>query len=208
MSTFTDIDSVAAAIDSTVAHSSASRIVVGITGAPGAGKSTVAAALTERLGLGAVLLPMDGFHLPQARLIERGRRDRMGAPDTFDVDGFVALLGEVRRMAGTILAPAFDRTIEEPVPDAIAIVPETRVVIVEGNYLLLDTGGWERVAPLLDLTFAVETAHDIRLARLIERHIAFGKSIEDARAWVARVDEANARIILSTAASAQHIIRV
>jgi pantothenate kinase len=181
---------------------------VGIAGAPGAGKSTVGAAVVDMLGPGAALLPMDGFHLSQARLTELHRRDRMGAPDTFDVSGFVALLRRVSRATGTVVAPGFDREVEEPTPGTVVIGANVRTVVVEGNYLLLDTGGWERVAPLLKLAFFVEAERDTRLARLVERHIAFGKDASAARAWANGPDEANARIILPTAARADHIIRL
>lgn len=180
-----------------------SRRILGIAGEPGAGKSTIAAALAARLG--AALLPMDGYHLPQARLVELGRRDRMGAPDTFDVDGFVATLAALRS-GDTVLAPSFDREVEEAVADAIEIRPSERTVIVEGNYLLLNSGGWERVAGLLDVTFFVGVDHDIRLSRLIERHVRFGKSAEEARAWSLGPDEANARLIAATAVHADHVI--
>ena len=180
-----------------------SRLILGIAGEPGAGKSTIAAALAARLG--AALLPMDGYHLPQARLVELGRRDRMGAPDTFDVDGFVATLAALRS-GDTVLAPSFDREVEEAVADAIEIRPSERTVIVEGNYLLLNSGGWERVAGLLDVTFFVGVDHDIRLSRLIERHVRFGKSAEEARAWSLGPDEANARLIAATAVHADHVI--
>lgn len=182
------------------------RSLVGIAGAPGAGKSTIAADLVARLDA-AVLLPMDGFHLPQAELRRLGRRERMGAPDTFDVDGFVSTLRAVRA-AETLSAPGFDREIEEPIPDAIRIPAEVRTVVIEGNYLLLDGGGWERVAPLLDLSFFVEVDDRIRLDRLIARHIRFGKTEPDARAWATGPDEANARIIAATAGRADHTIRL
>ena len=131
-------------------------MIVGIVGAPGAGKSTLAARTAHTLHPDAVVLPMDGFHLPQARLVELGRRDRMGAPDTFDVDALMATLSAIRFTGESVLAPGFDRAIEEPVPDAISISPEKRIVLVEGNYLLHDADGWERVAPLLDLTAFVD----------------------------------------------------
>jgi len=180
--------------------------LIGIAGSPGAGKSTIAAALAIRLR--GVVLPMDGFHLPQARLVELGRRDRMGAPDTFDVDGFVQVLADLRLAADTVLAPGFDREREEPVPDEIAIRPDVPHVIVEGNYLLLQSDGWERVAPLLDVTVFIDLERGIRQKRLIERHIRFGKNPEDARAWALGTDERNALLIEATAAQADHVLRV
>jgi len=172
--------------------------LIGIAGAPGAGKSTIAEALAERLG-NSVVLPMDGYHLPQARLVELGRRERMGAPDTFDVDGFVQTLAELRTSADPVFAPGFDRTIEEPVPHAIELSPEFDHVIVEGNYLLLDTGGWQRVAPLLDVTVFLDLDREVRQQRLVERHQRFGKNEQDARAWTLGPDEVNALLIEATA---------
>lgn len=194
-----------AALDQLVELSSGHRIL-GIAGAPGAGKSTLAAALAERVH--GVVLPMDGFHLPQARLVELGRRDRMGAPDTFDIDGFVQVLRDLHVSGGPVFAPGFDRETEEPVPDAIAIQPEVPLVVVEGNYLLLSTGGWERVTPELDVTVFLELERSIRQQRLIERHVRFGKSREDATAWALGTDERNALLIEATASRADHVLRV
>jgi pantothenate kinase len=186
------------------------RIVVGITGAPGAGKSTLAEQLVESLNPRATLVQLDGFHLTQSRLTELGRRDRMGAPDTFDVEGFRATLIAIRRGFGvsahTVLVPGFDREIEEPIPDAIGIAAGSPCVVIEGNYLLLDSGGWERTAPLLDLTLFVDLADDVRLERLIARHERFGKSHEDARAWALGPDEINARLIAATSPRADYRI--
>jgi pantothenate kinase len=183
-----------------------SRLVLGIAGAPGAGKSTLAAQIVDSID-DAILLPMDGFHLPQARLRELGRRDRMGAPDTFDVDAFVATLAAVRNDGDPVWAPSFDRETEEPAPDTIEISPSFRTVVVEGNYLLHDAGGWERVAPLLDVTLFVDVDPELRRRRLIERHIRFGKSADDAAAWVMGPDEANARLIEAGANRASYRIR-
>ena len=199
------IGEVLAALE-TLASLAAPHRIIGIAGAPGAGKSTIAAALAERLH--GVVLPMDGFHLPQARLVELGRRDRMGAPDTFDVDGFVRVLADLHVSGGPVFAPGFDREREEPVADAIVIQPEVRHVVVEGNYLLLESGGWERVAPLLDVTVFIELDRGIRQQRLIERHLRFGKSRDEATAWVIGPDERNAELIAATAARADHVLRV
>ncbi len=182
------------------------RRIIGIAGAPGAGKSTLAAQLADRLG--AALLPMDGFHLPQATLVELGRRERMGAPDTFDLDGFVLALADLRIGSATVFAPGFDRDIEEAVPDAIAIQPEVDTIVVEGNYLLHDADGWERVAPLLDAVFFLEVDHDIRLLRLINRHVRFGKTQDGARTWALGPDEANAELIAAGASRADHVVRL
>jgi pantothenate kinase len=184
------------------------RTIVGVAGSPGSGKSTLAAEAVARLGPVTALLPMDGFHLPQARLRELGRRERMGAPDTFDVEGFVATLRALAPATAPVLAPAFDRFPEEPVPGAISIPAGARIVVVEGNYLLLAEGGWEAVAPLLDLSLFVQLEHGIRLQRLIERHERFGKAAADARAWALGPDEANARVIEPTASRATHRVRL
>jgi pantothenate kinase len=187
------------------------RILIAIAGSPGAGKSTIAADVVARLP-DAALLPMDGFHLPQSRLVELGRRDRMGAPDTFDVDAFLSTLAALRspdsfgNSGNRVPIPGFDREIEEPIPDAASIFPEFSTVVVEGNYLLLDRDGWERAAPLFDLTFFVQVDRDLRITRLIARHERFGKSPEDARAWALGPDETNARLIEVTAGRADHVI--
>jgi pantothenate kinase len=186
------------------------RIVVGLAGSPGAGKSTIAALLVEQLAPDAALLPMDGFHLSQARLVELGRRERMGAPDTFDLDSFRRTLVAVRRGFGatgqSVSVPGFDREREEPVPDALHVAPGISCVVVEGNYVLLDTGGWERVAPLLDLTFFVDLGHEERLERLVARHENYGKSPAEALAWALGPDETNAQAIDRTAGRADHRI--
>jgi pantothenate kinase len=181
-----------------------SRLVVGIAGEPGAGKSTITALLVAALGPTAALLPMDGYHLPQARLVELGRRDRMGAADTFDVPGFVSAVRAVRNSSQTQYAADFDREIEEPVADALTFKPEVRTVVVEGNYLL----HWPQVQNLLDLTFFVDVPADIRQKRLIERHVRFGKSPVDATAWALGPDESNASLIRSSAGRADHLIRL
>ncbi|MEN9621317.1 MAG: hypothetical protein RL499_1510 [Actinomycetota bacterium] len=201
-----DLPAFAAIVEGMLAARSASApLLVGLAGAPGAGKSTAAAELAALLP-GSRVLPMDGFHFPQAQLVSLGRRERMGAPDTFDVEAFVALLASLRSPATTVLAPGFDRTIEEPVPDAIALTPDLRCIIVEGNYLLFDDHGWQHVAALLDVTVGVVLDEPTRHERLIARHVAFGKTPDAARAWALGPDEANAALIAPTLARADHLL--
>jgi pantothenate kinase len=174
------------------------RRLLGLAGPPGAGKSTLAAALVAAMGDRAVLVPMDGFHLAQAELERLGRADRKGAPDTFDADGFVALLARLRAQGPgdpVVYAPRFDRHLEEPIAGAIAVPASVPLVVVEGNYLLHDDGSWAGVAPLLDDAWYLDLPDGLRVERLVARHVAHGRTPADARAWVLRSDEANARLV-------------
>ena len=138
------------------------RRILGIAGPPGGGKSTVARAVVAELGELARLVPMDGFHLAQAELVRLGRRDRMGAPDTFDAAGYAALLERLRGDEPVVYAPEFRREIEEPIAGAIAVPRATPLVVTEGNYLLLGDGDWALVRPLLDEAWYVETDEELR----------------------------------------------
>jgi pantothenate kinase len=180
------------------------RRILGIAGPPGGGKSTVARAVVAELGELARLVPMDGFHLAQAELVRLGRRDRMGAPDTFDAAGYAALLARLRSDEPVVYAPEFRREIEEPIAGAIAVPRHVPLVVTEGNYLLL----WESVPPLLDETWYVQTDEELRVQRLIQRHIQFGKTPEYARAWVLRSDERNAELVAATASAADVLVRL
>ncbi|MCK8681047.1 nucleoside/nucleotide kinase family protein [Streptomyces lichenis] len=174
------------------------RGLLGLTGPPGVGKSTLAAQLVERLGGLAVLVPMDGFHLAQAELERLGRAGRKGAPDTFDAAGYAALLARLRtpESGATVYAPAFDRALEEPVAGSIAVPPGVPLVITEGNYLLEDRGPWAGVRPLLDEVWYLEAADErTRVERLVARHIRYGKEPGYAERWVRESDEANARLV-------------
>jgi len=173
------------------------RFVLGLTGPPGAGKSTIAAALAAALEPDAVVVPMDGFHLAQADLEHLGRASRKGAPDTFDVDGYVSLLASLRSNR-PVEAPVFDRERENPVHGAIHVSTTHRIVVTEGNYLLGESGGWERVRPLLDQCWYVDVDPTTRVDRLIARHVRHGRTPAAAAEWVIRSDEANARLIEST----------
>jgi pantothenate kinase len=180
------------------------RRILGIAGPPGGGKSTVARAVVAELGDAARLVPMDGFHLAQAELVRLGRRDRMGAPVTFDAAGYAALLKRLRGSEPVVYAPEFRREIEEPIAGAIAIPEHTPLVVTEGNYLLL----WPEITPLLDESWYVETDDELRVERLIQRHVEFGKTPEYARAWVLRSDERNAELVAATASHADHLVRL
>ena len=151
---------------------------------------------------------MDGFHLAQRELIRIGRADRKGAPDTFDVDGYVALLRRIRDEADTtVYAPRFDRHIEEPIANAIAVEPRHTTVVTEGNYLLHDRDGWAHVRPLLDECWYVECDDTTRIERLVARHVEHGRSDEEAAAWAHAVDEPNARLIRQGRDRADAVIR-
>lgn len=180
------------------------RRILGIAGAPGAGKSTVAELVVRALGGDARLVGMDGFHLAQSELVRLGRRDRMGAPDTFDAAGYVALLRRLRGDEPVVYAPEFRRPLEEPIAGAVAVPREVPLVVTEGNYLLL----WDEVRPLLDEAWFVETDEATRLERLIARHVEFGKTPEAAREWVMRSDQRNAEVIAPTRARADALVRL
>ncbi|GAA3391993.1 nucleoside/nucleotide kinase family protein [Cryptosporangium minutisporangium] len=185
------------------------RCVLGLTGAPGAGKSTLAAALVEALHPHAVLVPMDGFHLANTELERLGRRERKGAVDTFDAAGYVALLRRLRDPADEVVyAPHFAREIEEPIACALPVPAAVPLVVTEGNYLLVDEGPWAAVRSLLDEVWYVEVAEDVRLERLVARHVAFGKDPAAARAWSHGTDQRNADVIAATRSRADRIVRL
>ena len=189
----------------TLTADTTSRVIIGIAGMPGAGKSTLALALVDALAGGeewrgsrVAYLPMDGFHLANAELRRLGLADRKGAPQTFDADGYAALLTRVA--AGeTVWAPEFDRGIEEPVAQSLPISASTRIVITEGNYLLVDEPPWVAARRRMAQTWYVRIDDATRLKRLVDRHIAFGKSPAAAEKWVLRSDQRNAEIVAAHA---------
>lgn len=211
--TIDGLDALVADIERRRGETAGERIIVGIAGAPGSGKSTVAAALLERLDA-AALVPMDGFHLANEQLEALGRRDRKGAPNTFDAAGYVALLERCRTAGaaggqpGTVYAPRFVREIEESYAAAIAVPPSARVVVTEGNYLLLDEAPWNALDRIIDVRYHLDVDHDVRIERLIARHVAFGKTPEAARAWSLGPDERNAERIAAAAHRADAVLHV
>lgn len=183
------------------------RQLLGLAGAPGVGKSTVAAALVGELAPAAVLVPMDGFHLAEAELHRLGRHARKGAPDTFDVAGYRWLLRRLRRPDPEVVwAPRFDRGLEEAIAGAIPVEPDLPMVITEGNYLLVGSGPWAEVRKLLDEVWFLETDEQVRLARLTERHLAYGRAFAEAAARARGTDQRNAELVAGTRHRADLIV--
>ena len=185
------------------------RALLGLVGPPGSGKSTLAAALQAEFADVAQVVPMDGFHLANVELERLGRRARKGAPDTFDSGGYVALLKRLLAQQNdeVVYAPEFRREIEEPIANAIPVFARTQLVITEGNYLLLDEGPWAEVKGLLDEIWYVDVDDALRVDRLTQRHVQFGRSADEATAWVAGTDEPNARLIAASRARASFVFR-
>jgi pantothenate kinase len=196
-----------------LARATATRVIVGICGAPGAGKSTLAALLADELNAvepgTAVVVPMDGFHLAASVIAVDDRATRRGAPDTFDPDGYAALLRRLREhVEPVVYAPEYRREIEDPVAGAIPVPSQCRIVITEGNYLLNPEPAWRRVRACLDEVWFLEApSEELRVSRLIERHTHFGKTHEHALAHVLDSDERNALLVDSHREGADLILR-
>jgi len=185
------------------------RTLVGIVGKPGAGKSTVVELIQKKYGpLEVSVIPMDGFHLSNEELINLGRRDRKGAPDTFDVSGFISLIKKVKQEPQVNHKfPIFHREIEASVNDEGIVSKESKVIVIEGNYLFSEEHNWSGLFPLLDHTWFIEIDDDVRIERLIARHIRYGKTPVEAENWSRGSDEANARFIEITAHRASNTLK-
>lgn len=179
---------------------SGKRKILGLVAPPGAGKSTLAEALMAHYPQQVQGVPMDGFHLANRELARLGRRQRKGAPDTFDAAGFVNLLRRIKNQSSsdTVYAPEFRRDIEEPVAGAIAVLPDTPLVITEGNYLLLDDPHWVQVRAVVDEIWYLDVPDELRRERLLARHMRFGRSRAQALDWMESTDEPNALRIATT----------
>lgn len=186
------------------------RVIIGLVGKPGAGKSTLSSYLLKKLPKDTTaLVPMDGYHLSNAQLALLGRRDRKGAPDTFDSYGYADLLQRIKENHNQdIYFPIFHREIEESIAAEGVIHRDTSLVLTEGNYLFLGDAGWNRVAPSLTECWFVDVDDDRRMARLVARHIKFGKSAEEAHAWAHGTDQYNADLIETTKVKADVIVHL
>jgi pantothenate kinase len=194
-------------VDRAVALAAGGRGMLGICGAPGAGKSTFAARLVEALGGRAVYVGMDGFHLAQAELERLGRAERKGAPDTFDAHGYVNLLRRLRDQAEEVVyAPEFRREIEEPIAGAVPVFRDVPLVVTEGNYLLVPEDPWGRVREILDEVWFLRPGEEERHRRLIARHELYGRSRDEARNRALGSDERNATVINATAGRADLVL--
>ncbi|MES0197461.1 nucleoside triphosphate hydrolase [Mesorhizobium sp. M0011] len=185
----------------------ANRFIVAIAGPPGSGKSTLSARLHELLPEGASeVVPMDGFHYDDAVLERRGLRTRKGAPETFDFAGFETLLKRIRAGEADIAIPVFDRSMELSRAAASIVATETKFILVEGNYLLLDEEPWSRLAALFDFSIFVDVPRNELERRLMERWHGHGRSDEDARAWIASNDLPNIERVLARRRAADLVI--
>jgi pantothenate kinase len=188
------------------------RIMVGIAGPPAAGKSTLAATVASALcrsygPLAAVAIGMDGFHLANAELTRLGYAGRKGAPETFDGYGFVALLRRLHdAVEPVVYAPVYSRTVHESINSAAPVSIDVRVVIVEGNYLLLRRPPWDQVRDLLDVALYLDTPTGVRVDSLVRRQRTRGLDRSAALNWVHTSDEVNARLIATTRGDADVIL--
>ena len=180
----------------TLLSASGPRILIGLVGKPGVGKSTLVEKIKNQFpGDEVSIISLDGYHLSNEILEANGARNRKGAPDTFDVQGFTELLQGVKVADSDIRFPIFHREIEASVADEGVVPAAARIVVVEGNYLLSREFGWEKVADFLDYSYFLELDDGIRMQRLIERHVRFGKEPTAAREWAMGTDESNAKFI-------------
>lgn len=177
-------------------NNSSDRVIIGIVGKPGAGKSTLSSFLIDNLPASDVsLIPMDGYHLSNKILAELGRADRKGAPDTFDAYGFAALLKRIKNSKDDVYFPIFHREIEESIAAEGVVTAQTKLVITEGNYLLHEADGWREVGPFLTESWYVDVDDELRLERLVDRHHFFGKERQAAYDWAHGTDERNAQLV-------------
>jgi pantothenate kinase len=186
----------------------AARFVVGIAGPPGAGKSTLAETLRRDIaakGIPVAVVPMDGFHFDDRLLEERGLLPRKGAPETFDAAGFLHLLRRLRAREPDVAIPVFDRAIEIARAGAAIVPAQTRILLVEGNYLLLDEQPWTALSDVFDLTIKLEVPLDELERRLVQRWLDLGYAYSRARDKAMSNDIPNARRVVSSSRAADMV---
>ncbi len=176
------------------------RFLVGIFGPPASGKSTLAADLESALGAESIAVPMDGFHLDDAILNARGHRARKGAPHTFDPAGYRALLERIKSGEPDVYFPTFDRSLELSRNTARVVTTDQRIILCEGNYLLLDQPLWRDLKPQFDLTIGLRVSVADLENRLIQRWATHGKTPDEARAWIAGNDMPNIKTVFEQSA--------
>lgn len=189
------------------------RNLVGIAGAPGAGKSTLTQKLVDYLqdvlNIPSAYLPMDGFHFSNEILRQKQLLDRKGAPETFDVNGYLDLLQRLRAKVNySLFAPTYSRSLHEPIAAAIEIKPDVQVIVTEGNYLAANNGGWENVREMLDILWYLDTDVSLLRDRLIARQMTWGRSKELATTWFNEVDSPNANMVQKTKSKADALIKL
>ena len=181
------------------------RFIAALAGPPAAGKSTLAAELASLIGTGAKVVPMDGFHYDDAVLTARGARARKGAPDTFDAQGFFHLLRRLK-VEEEVAIPLFDRSLEISRAGADIIGPADKILIVEGNYLLLNESPWPDALPLYDLTIWIDVDEANLITRLMDRWAGYGKTEAEARAWIEGNDLPNIRRVVAGSGRADVVL--
>ncbi len=208
-----EIDKLAVELLETLSNSpDRSRYFLGITGCPAAGKSVLAKKLTDEINSCtgddmAAVVPMDGFHLPNNILEKRGLIKSKGAPETFDADSFVELINRLHEFPDqSIMCPAYDRRTHDPVENAITIQPGNRLIIVEGNYLLLSVSPWNTIHTKMNEVWYIDAPLKTAKERLFHRHISGGASKDEAERKVALVDLPNVELIKKTCSLADKII--
>jgi pantothenate kinase len=197
----------------TLAKMASGRVVVGLAGGPGSGKSTIAQQVVEKLNAGtpglAAYVPMDGFHMKHAKLEALGTAADKGMPHTFEGAAFADFLTRLKSACEPIAGPAYSRQIEDVVEDAFTVPAEAKILVAEGNYLLLPDTPWDAVRPLLDLAVFIHVDREKVWSRLMKRHAEAGLFTEERnREHIGRVDLPNYDRVEGTASRADLVIDV
>lgn len=187
------------------------RVIIGVAGIPGAGKTTFAKRLVseinEAMSGAASYVPMDGFHLSNDILVESGTHTRKGAPDTFDIAGYANALRRIRSCEDTVYVPGYSRVMHDPIAAQHEVDPTAAVVVTEGSYLLLDDENWQDVSSEIDYCVWVDCDETVARMRLAAKQVQMGATHEGARKWVNEVDGSNIETALATRSAADEIIK-